>query len=371
MWRRRFVYLLGSVSRGRRGGFTSIAIAAVCLASPVAAADDAPRRPLGEAFTLQAAECLELTTLAPAVGRWLGRDEIDRRISVVVRREDGAVVYELQRDDVLVGQRRVTNLPEACSELTTALALSIAVAIEATFFGPENEQAAAPENAPSPVPSSTSIPVSRPPRPDPRPDPPPRPAHAPPRQRHAAAAPHQASLRAETGVLLTTLPGARPLLGAGIDVAWSRHLETRTTLLATTAARSPLGSGEVETRLFAARADVCAASPIWRLELRACVGLGWGLVESRGIGFLDRRSPSQPWLGLPLRGEVRIPLERSGAKLAWGVLAAADLVATLRRAQIGVVGQWDAPRPSADRRTTVLTLPVLGGAASVGLYVEL
>lgn len=306
---------------------------------------------------MEPAECLEAESLVPAVARWLGQEEIDRRISIAVRRDDGAVVYGLYRDSTLVGRRTVTNLPSGCAELTTALALSIAVAIDATFFGAEQQ----PDAVPSPVPSATPSPVT----------PPRAPARPRPKRRLRAPAARQATLRGEAGLLWTTLPAARPLFSAGIDIAWSRHLETRTSILAATATTSPLGSGEVETRLYAGRADACAASPAWRLELRACLGLGWGFVEARGIGFLDRRSPSQPWLALPVRGEVRIPFEHTGARLSWGLLAAMDLVITLRRAQIGVVGQWQEAQPRAEARTAVLTLPVLGGAATAGLYFEL
>jgi len=355
------------VLRHRWGGFTCIAIAAACISSPAAAADDAPKRPLAEAFAVEPDECLEAGSLVPAVARWLGHEEIDRRISIAVRRDEGAVVYGLHRDGVLVGQRKVTNLPSGCTELRTALALSIAVAVEATFFGAEEEPATTPDAVPLPVPSPPPSPARSPVS---RSRSPARPSPGPTR-RSARRTGHQATLRGEAGVLWTALPGARPLFSAGIDIRWSRYLETRTAIVAATAATSPLGSGEVETRLYAGRADACAASPAWRIELRACLGLGWGLVETRGLGFLDGRTPSRPWLAMPLRGEVRIPVAGNGASLSWGLLFATDLVVTLRRAQIGVVGLGGDAQARAVPRTAVLTVPVLGGAAAVGLYFEL
>ncbi len=181
---------------------------------------------------------------------------------------------------------------------------------------------------------------------------------------------HQATLAGEAGVLWNTLPGVRPIFSAGIDVAWSSHFETRGAVLAATAATSSLGSGRVETELYAARGDACATSNPRRVALRACLGLAWGVVASRGIGFLEGRSPSQPWLAMPARGEVRITVARNQAHAAWGVLATTELLLTLRRAQIGVVGQRvDATMRT--ERTAVLTLPVLGGAATAGLFFEL
>lgn len=330
----------------------------VCVAGP-ADADDVVTRPLSEALIVQRAECLETESLARAVTRWLGQDAIDRRISISVRKEGDAIVYGLHRDDVLVGQRTVTSLPEGCVELTTALALSIAVAIEATFFGGE-EADAPPEAAP---PTARRAPpagaIAR--------------ARASPRRKPGRDAtppvPH-AAVTGELGLLWNTLPGVRPLASAGVDVAWSRHLATRTAVLATTAAASSLGTGEVETSLYAGRADACGLGPTKRLELRACLGLAWGLVPSRGVGFLDGRSRAQPWLGLPLRAEGRLVLGRDGARPVWGIVAATDVIFSLRRAQMGVVDPSVDPR-RAEQHTAVLTLPLFGGAASLGLFFEL
>jgi hypothetical protein len=346
---RRFAYLLIVVSRRRWGRSTAVAVVAMCASSSALA--DTSKRPLVEAFTVQPAECLEREQLVPAVAQWLGHDEIDRRISITVRREGDAVVYGLLRDSTLVGERTVTSLPAGCAELTTALALSIAVAIEATFFG--REEQAPPQAAPLPTPPPVYGPPAR---------------AAPPRK--AVRVGPQATLAGEAGLLWNTLPGIRPLISAGVDVAWSSHFETRTAIFAATAATSPLGSGEVETRLFAGRADACATRPASRLELRACLGVAWGFVAARGVGFVEQRSPSQPWLGLPLRVEGRLALGSSEAKAGWGLLAATELVFTMRRAQMGVAGEKpiDARRNEA---ADVLTLPVVGGAATVGLYFDL
>jgi hypothetical protein len=343
-----------SVSLRGRGGFTVIAVAATCIASPALADGGAPKRPLAEAFAVEVGRCLEAESLVPAVARWLKQEAIDPRITIAVRRQGAAVVYGLYQDGVLVGQREVTSLPAGCSEFTAALALSIAVAIDATFFSAEE---------PGEPPTPASSPPPPPPRPPPQAPPPPK------RFRSATPFRHRATLTGELGFLWNTLPGVRPLLGAGIDVAWSSYLETRTSILTATAAASPLGSGEVETQLYAARADVCAARPLERTKLRACLGLAWGFVESRGLGFVEPRSPSHPWLALPLRGEARFALGRDTTKPAWGLLTTVELIVTLRRPQIGVVGQT-ADLPSNDQRTAVLTLPPVGAAAASGLFFE-
>lgn len=328
----------------------------VCVAGP-ADADDVVTRPLSEALIVQRAECLETESLARAVTRWLGQAAIDRRISISVRKEGDAIVYGLHRDDVLVGQRTVTSLPEGCVELTTALALSIAVAIEATFFGGEEADATPADRAPARPPSAAVTKRAR--------------ASPPRRPSRGATAPvPHAVVTGELGLLWNTLPGVRPLASAGVDVAWSRHLVTRTAVLATTAVASPLGTGEVETSLYAGRADACGIGPTKRLELRACLGLAWGFVPSRGVGFLDGRSRAQPWLGLPLRGEGRLVLGRDGARPVWGIVVATDLIFSLRRAQMGVVDPTVEPR-RAEQHTAVLTLPLFGAAASLGFFSEL
>jgi hypothetical protein len=349
-----------AVSLHGRGGFAVIAVAATCISSPALAEGETPKRPIAEAFVVEAGRCLEAESLEPAVGRWLKQDTIDTRVTIAVRRKDDAVVYGLYQDGVLVGQREVRSLPTGCSEFTTALALSIAVAIEATFFGAEEPgETPAAASSPPPPPPPPSLPPSRPRRAPARPK----------RARYATQVGHRATLTGEAGFLWNTLPGVRPLVGAGVDVAWSSYLETRTSFLTATAAASPLGSGEVETRLYAARADACAAKPVRHVKLRACLGLAWGFVESRGLGFVERRSPSQPWLALPLRGEARVAFGRAPANVVWGLLATAELVVTLRRPQIGVVGQTTDPRP-IDQRAAVLTLPPVGAAATAGLFFE-
>lgn len=346
----------GEAKRISRLAASALLVCIICSSSS-ALADDAVTRPLPEAFTVEASACLDAVTLAPAVEKWLGRSAIDRRIAISVGRRGDAVVYGLYKDGSLVGERTVTSLPSGCKEFETALALSLAVAIEATFFNTEPAEEPV-ESAPAPSPTEAL------PLPAPRPharrrrhrEPPPPPVGGHPR----------ASIAAEAGVLWKTLPGVRPIGMAGIDVAWSRSFSTRTSLLATTAASSSLGSGQVETQLFAARADVCAtAGHVGRVDLRGCAGIAWGIIGSHGSGFLEDHAPAQPWLAMPVRAEMRIALGRNAANVGWGVLVAADLQLTLRRAQIGVLGQ------GGDARTAVLTLPVLGAGGTAGFFFDL
>lgn len=354
-------------ARGEPKRFSRLAASALLVGivgtssgfSSSALADDVTTRPLAQAVTVEASRCLDGDRLASSVEKWLGRSVIDQRIAISVARRGDVVVYGLHKNGVLVGERTVTNLPAGCTEFETALALSIAVAIESTFFNAKATEEP-PESAPPPAPTEDAPGSASAPRPRRLPH---RKAPPPPVVGHP-----RASVAVEAGVLGKTLPGVRPIGMAGLDVAWSSSLSTRTSLLATTAATSTLGTGQVETQLFAARGDVCAThlvGHVGRVDLRGCAGIAWGIASAHGSGFLEDHASSQPWLAMPLRGEVRVALGRDTAGVGWGVLFSADLWLTLRRAQVGVLGQ------GSDARTAVLTLPVLGGGATAGFFFDL
>lgn len=118
----------------------SIATASAFAQAPVAAAAPvtapAPKRPLAEALTLSpGATCLEEDVLARRVERWLERDRVDAAITVSVRghaQRSNSVSFVIDRGADNRAERTIAEGPSDCDQLHSAVALSIALAIDAS-----------------------------------------------------------------------------------------------------------------------------------------------------------------------------------------------------------------------------------------------
>jgi hypothetical protein len=85
------------------------------------------------------ATCLAADKLIRRVERWLNQTKVDARIRVHVV-GDGADPYKVQfsidrGDGLKPAVRRIDNAPEECEQLHSALALSVALAIDASILG--------------------------------------------------------------------------------------------------------------------------------------------------------------------------------------------------------------------------------------------
>ena len=85
------------------------------------------------------ATCLAADKLIRRVERWLNQTKVDARIRVHVLGDDSdpyKVQFSIDRGDGLKpAVRRIDNAPQECEQLHSALALSIALAIDASILG--------------------------------------------------------------------------------------------------------------------------------------------------------------------------------------------------------------------------------------------
>lgn len=96
----------------------------------------APTHALSEAVTLDSgATCLDADTLVRRVARWLGRDQVEIPIRVNVRgsaARANSVSFVIDRGADDRAERTIFDGPTDCDQLHSAVALSIALAIDAT-----------------------------------------------------------------------------------------------------------------------------------------------------------------------------------------------------------------------------------------------
>jgi hypothetical protein len=96
------------------------------------------------------------------------------------------------------------------------------------------------------------------------------------------------------------------------------------TLLGTPQQTRPLGRGDTDTQLFAARAHGCALWPAAAFELEACAGAAGGVAFAHGRGFDDDLNAKMAWAAPLLRAGVRYP-QAGAVSLRIGIEALANL----------------------------------------------
>jgi len=274
-----------------------------------------PTIPLDEALTLEAnATCLDRDKLLERVGRWLQRERVDQGVRVRVRgsRDDPhAVSFVIERGTAdgkrERAERTMADAPADCDQLHSALALSIALAIDAN-----------PGEAEAPLPDDEALLAG-----------PPEPAYF---ALGAAVFAH-----ASSGLLTDVAPA----LSFRVQVAFVPWLELRLggigSLLGGQTMPSRIGTridGTFDVGVAAGRLDVCGAHALEQLRLLACVGALGGDFATRGAGFsAGSFVQNRLWLaglaGFELQAELG-----SVVSLA----AAVDLIIPLGQRQIRVVG---------------------------------
>jgi hypothetical protein len=284
------------------------------------------------------ATCLDREMLVRRVARWLQRDHIEADLRVIVqgdRTRANAVAFVIDRGQGDRAVRRVDNAPADCDQFHSALALSIALAIDATLRG---ESAG---DADTNLPSDEEL-LEKPKRPE------------PPYFRLAFAAFGQA-----TAGLLTSVSGA---LSGRLDIGLVPWLDLRLGALATALtnqnfARAP---GTFSIELLAARLDVCLTHTMAsRLRMVACAGGMQGGLRTRGQEDRDLSSDSGVGFWMAWVGGV----EAQAELLPWLAIAASvDLVVPLARHRI-VVTDPDTHLVVDERKLTAVA--VLVGAGPV------
>lgn len=254
--------------------------AAFVVASSVAVAASAqpsrdasvPVQPLSDAISVQPGHtCLNEARLEARVARWLERDDVDARIRVEVFGGEGPrdVRFVVRRLGEEPAQRKLQSVPEPCDQLHAAVALSVALAIDAALLD-ANEVSDAEALGPA---QDTGQPVPR--HVEPPPDPNAfRPAF---------------ELELSAGFSSGLIPGEAPAGGLGGAFSPVRWLALRLGVVAT--GKSGLGFPEVPGNytawLAGGRLALCAVTVASeRLAIDTCVGGALGVFGTRGDGGL-------------------------------------------------------------------------------------
>lgn len=307
-------------------------VAQGAVAAPAPPAEE-PSRPLDEAVAFDAgATCLDRSRLVRRVARWLQSDRVDANLKVEIHgdpHDPRKVVFIIDRGHDERGVRSIDDGPADCDQLHAALALSIALAIDANLgMGGE---------LPPDLPDDEALLAGKP----------------QPRYFKLGAA---LMLHATSGLLTSISAGASVRIEAGF-MPW---LDLRLGAFGSTVdgQRIPqVTPGAFSAGLVVGRADVCLAHALAKLRLLACAGGMGGVFRADGTGFSFSSSVDNRAYGAAVGGfELQAELARW---LAIG--AAVDLVVPFATRHIQVV---DAQmRTSAER--TLTSVAVLVGAGPV------
>jgi hypothetical protein len=255
--------------------------AAIPFEGPAPAAEPVDRHSLLTAIEVEpGATCLSADKLIRRVERWLNQTKVDARIRVHVRGDDSdpnKVQFSIDRGDGLKpAVRRIDDAPEECEQLHSALALSIALAIDASIVGggsgpielPDDETLLEEEEEEEPAATG-----------------------APPYPRVALGVFGQLS----TGLLTSDIS-----LGAAgrIELGFVPWLDLRVGALygAVSGQRVKAVPGTYSASIVAGRADVCGAySPADVLRMLICASGVLGQFRTVGHDYTESREETSLW----------------------------------------------------------------------------
>jgi hypothetical protein len=275
-----------------------------------------PLQPLAQAIAVEpGATCLQVEKLVRRVARWLQRELIDARIRIEVhgdRTQKNRVAFEIDRSGGERAERTISDAPEDCDQFHAALALSIALAIDASSQDSGLDRLRREE-----LPSDEEL-LAKPEKPE------------PPYLRLGMALFGHAT----AGLLTDTSSAA----SARLEVGFLRWLDLRLGALGTQVDGQPLRPPAVDGTFYAGllvgRFDACAVWPVSDgLRALACVGAAAGSLRTRGHHFATERTQNRLWSGA-LGG-----IEAQAQLLSWFALAASvDLTVPLARHRIQALG---------------------------------
>jgi hypothetical protein len=253
-------------------------------------------RALSEALEVSDGPCIEQERLAVLTASWLGYDRIDARLQIAVElRGDDAIAFEL-RNAGEVKVERDMPAPENCADRHAALALAIAMAIDASVFA-----AAVPEIPAAPTVAEPATDGETPElRARERPTPPPAP-------------------RVRVDVFAGALAGFELLPGiafggrAGVSIGATSWLDIDIEALAVGGLPFELRPGRVQPTLAGGAVGACPNRRWSRFQLRLCVAMAGGAVVARGRGFDESLTTTLPWVAGRALGDLRFRV----AKLVW------------------------------------------------------
>lgn len=281
-------------------------------------------RGLAEAITVERPACLSAGALASAVAAWRKSDRLDPDLRVVVlETPPRGASFVVRRGEETLGERAIVAEGASCAELREALALTLAVSLDALRRPPP--PAASPPAAPPPAalpPAAAPPVVTAPPLASPQPLPA---LHVPPGFLAARAEPAPIApaleVAAHAGAAFELLPAPVAIFGGSLGLRLGRPGAAiagaiRAGMLFTTGASFPLGSGTATARLAAGLLDGCVLVHAGRLGLEGCAGAGGGALAASGAGYAVDQEASAPWGAVHLRLAARLGVVRPLALVA-------------------------------------------------------
>ena len=241
------------------------------------------RTALADPPSLQVDEglCFDAPTLARRVEQWR-KTQADPRIQVRLKRSDRMVSFTLVRDDMVLGERTLEVPQAACDDVTDAVAVAVAMALDAN-------RAVSTDPPVEPLPPAESMFSA-----SPADDAESAPALVVPTPRLTVSA---EAVFAD-GLLNRVAPG----IEVGFDRAWAPWFETQLLFLGVFESSSPVSGS-----LLAAILDGCTGRTAGPVFLRACLGVSFGAVRTwrsdvpaLGWGGPTARVDAKISLGLPV-----------------------------------------------------------------------
>ena len=314
---------------------------ALCASMPwllaAAAHAQGPTRPLGDAISVaRESECLSVDALVPHLRVWLRRDEVESRVSVVVEEEGEGASFVVLHDGRPHAVRRFDRLPGPCEDRRAALALAIALAIDAAVLETLG------------VSAEPTEPVEAPPTSEPVPEP------------TIPRSSVRLEIALETQLLIEVLPEVAAGWQLGARVVVEDAFEVAIAGSVSSVSSSALGPGRVDVQLAGARLDLCARRPVEPITLRGCVGVASGAALGRGREVASAREAIVPFVG----ALARVGLAVTATEWLAFELSFDGWVAILRP-------RFDLVLTPGGLVAQSASLPVGGGALSLGLVLRL
>jgi hypothetical protein len=269
---------------------------AVCSAfstarGTVRADEPAAAQASGDMLTLEpGATCLERERLLQRVAHWREHASVDPGIRVHVRgdpHEPTRVFFSVVRDATQPTERVLDNAPTDCDQLHSAVALSVALAIDAIMSGDHKglPPLALPKSNPPPMAAIAGTPRRRP--------------------QPSMSLELDLLLGASVGVITDTAAAALPRLQFA-PLPWLAFA------LAGIATRDQAAiiagtSGQFSVTLLAGGVDACVGGEtVEKLSFFMCAGGRGGAFTTQGSGFDQNYRRSTAWWAVAASGQARV-----------------------------------------------------------------
>jgi hypothetical protein len=262
-----------------------MALALVVGAASARAQPIDPGVVLTESLTLSpGASCLERDRLIDRVVRWREGGTMDPSIRIQVRgdpRDATRVYFVVARAGVAPTERVLENAPTDCDQLHSAVALSIALAIDALLSA---ERAARAEPLAIPPPTAAGT------------------------RRSGAAAAWHMELGLLAGATVSVVPTTAPVLMPRVQLSPLPWVALAFEAAATWSdGIQVIGTpGRFDAAVWALGLDMCfGGETVERLSFFTCAGMRGGAFLTKGFGFNRNRSLARRWWAVAASGQAR------------------------------------------------------------------